>query len=94
MHEKFFNNAPIRRTAVAMNLNSAVAGSFHERLFSYQQFQLEELRIVQGGRANVSLDTTSPCRHYVTTMKAIQFNRDFPALPVEDYQNNYILVLT
>ena len=55
-----FNNTPIRRIAVAMNTNSAVAGSFHENPFSYQQFHLRELRIIRGGRAIVSLDTTSP----------------------------------
>ena len=52
-----FNKAPIRRVAVAMNTNSAVAGSFHENAFSYQQsqqFHLRELRIIWGGRANVS----------------------------------------
>ena len=75
-----------------MNTNSAVAGSFHENPFSYQQFHLRELRIILGGRAIVSLDTSSPCRPYVTTMKAMQFNEDFPALPMEDFQNHYILV--
>ena len=92
IQENIFNNAPIRRVAVAMNTNSAVAGSFHENPFSYQQFHLRELRIIRDGRAIVSLDTTSPCRHYVTTMKAMQFNEDFPALPMEDFQNHYILV--
>ena len=87
-----FNNARIRKVAVAMNTNSAVAESFHENLFSYQQFHLRELRIIWGGRAFVSLDTTSPCRPYVTTMKAMQFNEDFPALSMEDFQNHYILV--
>ena len=90
--ENIFNNAPIRRVAVAMNTNSAVAGSFHENPFSYQQFHVRELRIMREGRATVSLDTTSPCRPYVTTMKAMQFNEDFPALPMEDFQNHYILV--
>ena len=84
IQENIFNNAPIRRVAVAMNTNSAVAGSFHENSFSYQQFLLRELRIIQGGRAIVSLDTTS--------MKAMQFNEDFPALPIEDSQNHYVLV--
>ena len=63
-----------------------------ENPFSYQQFHLRELRIIRGGRAIVSLDTSSPCRPYVTTMKAIQFNEDFPVLPMEDFQNHYILV--
>ena len=31
-----FKNAPIRRIAITMNTNSAVAGSFHENSFSYQ----------------------------------------------------------
>ena len=92
IQENIFNNAPIRRVAVAMNTNSAVAGSFYENRFNYQQFHLRELRIIRGGRAIISLDTTSPCRPYVTTMKAMQFNKDFPALPMEDFQNHYILV--
>ena len=75
-----------------MNTNSAVAGSFYENPFNYQQFHSRELRIIRGGRAIISLDTTSPCRPYVTTMKAMQFNEGFPALPMEDFQNHYILV--
>ena len=75
-----------------MNTNSAAAGSFHENPFNYQQFHLKELRIIRGGRAIISLDTTSPCRTYVTTMKTMQFNEDFPALPLEDFKNHYTLV--
>ena len=75
-----------------MNTNSAVAGSFYENPFNYQKFHLRELRIIRGGRAIISLDTTSPCRPYVTTMKAMQLNKDFPALPMEDFQNHYNLV--
>ena len=75
-----------------MNTNSAVAGSIFENPFSYQQFHLRELRIVRGGRAIVSIDTTFPCRPYVTTMKARQFNQDFPALSMKEFQNHYILV--
>ena len=86
IQENIFNYAPIRRVAVAMKKNSAVAGSFYENPFSYQQFHLGELRIIRGGRAIVSLDTTSPCRTYVTTMKARQFNKDLPALLMEDFK--------
>ena len=45
-----------------------------------------------GGRAIVSLDTTSRCRLYVTTLKAMQFNEVFSALPIDDFQTHYILV--
>ena len=38
IQENVFNNAPIRRIAVAMNTNLAVAGSFHGNPFNYQQF--------------------------------------------------------
>ena len=92
IQENIFNNAPIRRVAVEMSRNSTVAGSFYDNPFSYQQFNLRELRIIRGGRAIVSLDTTSLCQPYVTTMKAMQFNEDFPALPMEDFQNHYFLV--
>ena len=90
--ENILNNSPIRRIAVATNTNSAVAGSFHDNSFSYQQFHIRELGIFRGGRTIVSLDTTSPCRRYVTTMKAMQFNEDFTAPPMEGFQNPYILV--
>ena len=66
IQENVFNNAPIRRIAVAMNTNSAVAGSFYENPFNYQQFHLRELRVIRGRRALISLDITSPCRLYVT----------------------------
>ena len=75
-----------------MNIKSAVAGSFHENPFSYQQFHLRELGFIRGGRAIVSLVTTSPYRPSVTTMKALQPCEDFPALPMEDFQNHCILV--
>ena len=75
-----------------MNTNSAVAGSFHENPSNYQQFYLRELRVIRGGRANISLDTIFPCHPYVTTMKAMQFNEDFSALLTEDFQNHSILV--
>ena len=59
IQENIFNDAPIRRVAVAMNTNSAVAGSFHENSFNYQQFHLRELRIIRGGRAIISASNRS-----------------------------------
>ena len=40
IHENIFNNAPIRRVAIAMNTNSAFTGSFTENPFWYQQIDL------------------------------------------------------
>ena len=75
-----------------MNTNSAFTGHFQENPFHYQKFGFRELRIVRGGRAIVSLDTTNDCRAYVTTMKAMSFNEEIPALPNHQFQNHYILV--
>ena len=92
IQENIFHNAPIRRLAIAMNTNSAFTGSFDENPFHYQKFDLREIRIVRGGRAIVSLDTREDCRAYVTTMKAMNFNEDIPALPLQVFQDHYILV--
>ena len=40
IQENIFNNAPIRRNAIAMNTNSAFTGSFTENPFWYQHFDL------------------------------------------------------
>ena len=89
LHENVFNTAPIRRIAFAMNTNSNVAESFRKHFFNYQQFHSRELRLFQAGSAIVSLGTTSPCRSYVTKMKAMQFNNFCPALPMKDFQIHY-----
>ena len=43
IQENTFNNAPIRRIAIAMNTNSAFTGSFTENPFWYQQFDLRQI---------------------------------------------------
>ena len=86
------NNARIRKLAVAMNKNLAVSRYFHKNPLHYQQFYLRELRIVRVGRAFISLDTIFLCRPYVTTMKAIQLNDNFPALLVDDFQDHNLPV--
>ena len=53
---------------------------------------MRELRIIRGRRAIVSLDTISSCRLCVTTMKTMQFNKEFLALPMEDFRSHTILV--
>ena len=49
IQENVFNNAPIRRIAIAMNTNSAFTRHFQENPFHYRKFVLRELRIVRGG---------------------------------------------
>ena len=82
IQENIFNNAPIRRIAIAMNSNSAFTGSFGENSFWYQQFDLRDNRILRGGQPIVHHDTTDKCRLYVTTMKAMNFQDDIPSIPL------------
>ena len=53
---------------------------------------MREGRIIRGGRAIISLDTTNDCRAYGTTMKTMKFNEEILALPNHQLQNHYILV--
>ena len=63
IQENNFNNAPIRRVAIAMNTNSAFTGSFTENPFWYQQFDLRQIRKLRGGQPIVDFDTADNCQH-------------------------------
>ena len=92
IQENIFNNAPIRRIAIAMNTNSAFTGSFTENPFWYQQFDLRQIRILRGGQPIFDFDTADNCRLYVTTMKAMNFQDDIPSIPIDDFKDHYVLV--
>ena len=92
IQEKISNNAPIRRIAIAMNSNSALTGSFAENPFWYQQFILRDIRKLRGGQPIVHHDTTDSCRLYVTTMKTMNFQHNFPSIPVDNFKDHYVLV--
>ena len=92
LQENIFNNAPIRRKAFAMNSNSAFTGCFSENPLWYQQFNLRDIRILRGGQPTVHHATTDNCRLYITTMKAMNFQDDFPSIPVDDFKDHYVLV--
>ena len=92
IQENIFNKAPIRRIAIPMNSNSAFTGSFSENPFWYQQFNLTHITILRGGQPNVHHDTKDNCRLYVTTMKAMNFQDDIPSIPVDNFNEHYVLV--
>ena len=91
--ENIFNNAPIRRIAIAMNTNSAFTDSFTENPFWYQQFDLRQIRILRGEQPIVYFDTADNCRLYVTTIKTMNFQDDIPSIPIDDFKDHYVLVL-
>ena len=90
--ENIFNNAPIRRVAIAMNTNSAFTGSFTKNPFWYQQFDLRQIRILKGEQPVVDFDTADNCHLYVTTMKAMNFQDDIPLIPIDDFTDHYVPV--
>ena len=92
IQENIFNNAPIRRIAIAMNTNSAFNGSFIENLFWYQQFDLRKFRILRGGQLIVDFDTADNFRLYVTTMKTMNFQDDIPSIRIDEFKDHYVLV--
>ena len=92
IQENNFNNAPTRRLAVAMNTNSAFTGSFTATPIWYQQFHLRQIRILRGGQPIVDFDTADNCRLYVTTMKAMNFQDDFPSTQIYDFKDHYMPV--
>ena len=92
IEENIFNNAPIRRVAIATNRNSAFTGSFTENPFWYQQFDLRQIRILRRGHLIVDFDTVDKCRPYLTTMKAMNFPDDIPSIPIDDFKDHYVLL--
>ena len=92
IQENIFNNAPVRRIAIAMNTNSAFTGSFTENPFWYQRIDLRQSRKLRGGQPIVDSDTADNCRLYVTTMKTMNFQDDIPSIPIDDFKDDYVLV--
>ena len=54
--ENIFNDAPVRRIALAMNTNSAFTGFCTENPFWYQKFYLRQIRILRRGQPIVDFD--------------------------------------
>ena len=93
IQRNIFNNAPVRRIAIAMNTNSAITGSYTENPFWYQQFELRQIRILRGGQPIVDFDAADKCCLYVTTMKKkTNFQDDIPSLPLDNFKDHYVLV--
>ena len=92
LQENIFNKAPVRRIAIAMNTNSAFTRSYTENPFLYQQFDLRQIKIPSGAQPIVDFDAADNCRLYVTTMKAMNFQDDFPSIPIENFKDHYVLL--
>ena len=83
-----FNNAAVRRIAIAMNANSAFTGSYTENHFWYQQFDIRQIRKLKVGQPIVDCDAADNCRLYVTTMKTMNFRDDIPSIPFDNFKDH------
>ena len=92
IQEFLFNNARVRWIAISKNTNSAFNGSYTEKPFWHQQFDLRQIRILRGGQPTVDIDAADNCRLCVTTMKAKNFQDDIPSIPFDNFKDNYVLV--
>ena len=92
IQENISNNAPARRITIAMNTNSAVTGPYTENPFWYQQFNHWKNGILKSGQSFVDSDAADNFRLYVTTMKALNFQDDFPSIPIDNFKDHYVLV--
>ena len=71
--QNFFNNAPGRRIAFAMNTNSAFTGYYTEIPFRYKQFVLRQIRLFRGGQPIVDFDAGDNCRLFLLQRKQLTF---------------------
>lgn len=90
--ENIFNNDPIRRLAIAMNTNTAFAGSLDTNPYFYKKFGLREVKIFRGGIPIVTQKTSSNVFPYFNTIKSLNFSSDGPNIPLSDYENHFIMV--
>ena len=91
-YEDHFNNALVRRIALAMTINSAFTGSYTENPIWYQQFNLRRFLILRGGQSILDVDDADICYFYVTTLKAMNFQDDFFSISVDKFKNDYLLL--
>ena len=87
-----YNNAPVRRIAIATKTNSAFTGSYTENPFWCQQFDLRQTRILRGCQLIVDFDAADKCRLCVITLKAMNFQDDIPSIPIGNFKDHYVLV--
>ena len=86
------DNARLRRIAIARNANSAFTEFYTKNIFWYEQIDLRQIRILQSGQPIVDFDAAYKCQLYVKTMKAMNFQDEFPSIPTDNFKDYYVLV--
>ena len=86
--ENIFNNAPVRRNAIAVNETSAFTGSYTKKPFWYHQIDLRQIRRLRNSQPFVGFDTADNWHLYVTTMKAMNFPDEIPLTPIDIFNHH------
>ena len=92
MQGNFFNDAPVRRLASALNKNSAVTGSWNESLFWFKKFDLRRIRKLRADQPFVDFDAVDICCVYVTPMQAMTFHDGILSLAMDTFRDHFVLV--
>ena len=92
--ENMFYNALFCWIAIPIDLNSPFTGLYYtEKRLWYQQFLLRQLSVFRGGSPIVEFDATVMYRLYVTTMKEMNIQEDFPLLPIDNFKHHHMVAL-
>ena len=95
IQENIFNNAPIRRIAIAITQTLpllVLSQKAHSGIKDLISDKLEYSEWDRVGQPIVDFDTADNCRLYVTTMKAMNFQDDIPSIAIDDFKDHYVLV--
>ena len=92
IQENILNNAPIRRVAIAMTQTLPSLGLFQKTHSGINNLISDKLEYSEGGQPIFDFDTADNCRLYVTNMKAMNFQDDIPSIPLDDFEDHYVLV--
>ena len=89
---KVLKKATFPKIAISVKIESDIIGSYTESPFWYQQFDLQQIRVLRGGQPIVDFDAADNCCLYVTTMKAMNFKDGIPSIPVDNFTDHRVLV--
>ena len=92
IQSKIFDNAPVRRIAIAMKTNSAFTGSYIKNPFWHQQLDLRQFGLLRRGQPIVDFAAADNCCLYVMTRKTMNFQYDNDSIPIDDFKDHYVLV--
>ena len=76
-----------------MSTNSGFNGSHTENPFWYQTNILRQVWIRRGCQSGLNFDAADNCRSYITAIKTMNCQDDFPSIPTDQFKNHFVLVL-